>query len=120
MRRWLKEVGRELRLAQQRVDQGWDVEGVWSLDYTLCRTLGEQLRFLAEHVSGWPHHVFAEPEDWQAALGAASFALLNYDASCFEQDFDTTAEEAAYVQNNVEEAQEALRWIADHLTLLWD
>jgi hypothetical protein len=92
--------------ATARVRRGWAPRDVWSLDHHLCATTGAMLAHLADNTHGWPGGPeFPEFEDWQRALRAQAAALLAYD----------TDDEAAMAN-----AAEALRWVADNLTALWD
>ena len=86
-------------------------------DQSLCRWLGERLSFLAQHANSCPAHAELYPPNmptsehfshWQAQLKHHGAALLIYAEHGTEKD-DAT-------QN----AQEALKFIADHLKVLWD
>lgn len=97
-------LGVETALA--RVRQGWAPRDVWSLDHHLCSTTGAMLAHLAEETHGWPEGPdFPTFEDWQNALDTRAAALLAYD----------TDNELAMAR-----AAEALHWVADNLTALWD
>lgn len=83
-----------------------------SLDTTLCKWLGERMLFLAEHTQSFdPRYVSFE--EWQRTLRVNAYALLGW---ANHWDCGSVDEEhAAY-----EQAQAALRWIADNLGTLWD
>lgn len=123
LERWLEHVRtetlattatREVVFAWQRLTRGWDDRSLWSLDWYLCRTLGAQLTELANTTHGWPgNEEFPEFTDWTNALrhhGAVLTAAADYDILDDEQD-----EEALRAN-----AQESLRWVAEHLHDLWD
>lgn len=98
-------VGR-LQKAISRVRRGWAPEDTWSLDGHLCRTLGEMLIYLADHVHGGSSEPeYPTAEDWREALRSNGSALLHYDIH----------DDRAYA-----EAQQALRWVADNLGAIWD
>lgn len=114
---------RVVKHAAQRVTRSWDDTATWSLDTHLARTLGAQLHHLADTTHGWPQsEEFPEFDDWAAALRANADALLAY-GNRWDDDADATgspeeirAREAA----RYAAAQDALRWVADHLDALWD
>ena len=81
-----------------------------SLDTSLSRWLGERLTFLGEHTTsaplGWEH------EGWKAKLHEMGGHM-----SAWAGHYDLSAQEQAQAYTN---AQEAMRWVADNLELLWD
>lgn len=89
-----------------RARRGWAPRDVWSLDQHLCHVTGGMLRHLAKTTHAWPESAeFTTFADWQEAVMLRANALGDY-----RSDDDTT-----HVP-----AQEALHWVADHLTHLWD
>jgi hypothetical protein len=94
--------------ASQRVVRGWDDRTLWSLDHSLAETLGAQLTRLADVAHGWPgNEEFPTFEDWTAALRENGAKLSAYGAD--DENGDLYAG-----------AQDALRWVADHLGYIWD
>jgi hypothetical protein len=94
--------------------RGWGPEDRWDLDVVLCDRLGHQLLDLAEHGHGHPAGMSAD--EWQAALRRNGDALVIYARTARLVDgppVDATGPQ-------LRAAQEALRWVADHLPLLWD
>ncbi len=81
------------------------------LDWTLARWLGERLVFLSYHNTGFPsgtedNQPYKSIEDWQSDLHKYGVVLQKYGQPDRE-------EEVPY-----EKAQEAMRWVADHLGCL--
>lgn len=100
---------------RQRIARGWDDTATWSLDTHLAGTLADQLDHLAATTHGWPQsEEFPAFTDWQEALTATASKLRRY--SCFGFDVVDPETEAAIIAD----AQDALRWVADHLASLWD
>jgi hypothetical protein len=94
--------------AGQRVVRGWDDRTLWSLDHSLAVTLGAQLTRLADIAHGWPgNEEFPAFEDWTAALRENGAKLSAYGADDENGDLYGGA-------------QDALRWVADHLGYIWD
>lgn len=100
---------RALSSAGQRVWRGWSDQDLWSLNQTLCQTLGAQLIALAEQTNGSPGD-FAE---WQAALEHHGRVLLTMGAAGLtgtDADFRDECEIAV---------RRSLLWVVDHLGSLW-
>lgn len=99
----------------QRAVRGWDDTATWSLDTHLTATLADQLDRLAATTHGWPQsQEFPDFEDWQTALTSNAAKLRRYGRDKFDL-IDPEDETAALT-----DAQDALRWVADHLGSLWD
>lgn len=98
-------------LAWQRVIRGWDNTVIWSLDTHLCRTLGEQLREMAEVMHGHPEQI--PFDEWKAAHLVAANSLLAYAHG--RDDASNDEFKALHVG-----AKAALIWVADNLPSLWD
>jgi hypothetical protein len=111
-----RDVPRAIRFAWQRLTRSWDERAVWALDDHVAKTLGAQLLLLAEIGHGWPgpERGWDTYEEWEAALRARGEALLAYHR-CNAFEVEVAEWEAVYQQ-----AQEALRWVADHFAMLWD
>lgn len=106
MGRWPAAAYTGIQTVLARSRHGWAPPDVCSLDEHLCRVTGEMLGHLAQTTGAWPPAAeFQSLEDWAAALAARAEALTAYRA-------DDGATHAR--------AREALRWVADHLTDLWD
>lgn len=105
----------QIKFAYQRLTRSWDDMSTWSLDTTLCATLGAQLKHLAVHTHGSPiGEEFPTHESWAEALNSNAEALIAYGTK-WDADLTREEEEAIY-----KKAQESLRWVADHLGNLWD
>ena len=133
----------------QLLRRGWANSDIWGLDNVLCRRLGAQLLYLADHDHGWPDQEFETPEEWSAALRENGQALLDYTqkpgytellmkwhdlkfgsgksdwiAQINAPDDEATAaaseEMMALEERYYEGGQNALHWVADHLGNLWD
>lgn len=72
-------------------------------DKRICHAVGELVAELAETDHG--HSPCYEAAEWIDRLRATAGALLAYDPD---------------VTDTVEPAKDALRWVADNLTALWD
>lgn len=113
------------KYAYQRLTRGWDDRSVWDVRDHLARTLGAQLVRMADIAHGYPigaadvRFIPDEPADdemfadWVAQLRTHGEALLAYRAGY--EDVSWEAREAF-----AQPAQEALRWVAEHLDDLWD
>lgn len=113
----------KVRMASQRVSRGWDDRSLWSLDDSLCKTLGAQLTALADTTHGWPGgDKYPEFEDWTAALRKHGAALSAYsDRWDIETDDSLTIEARRKKSDKiVADAKRALRWVAENLQGLWD
>lgn len=107
------EIPRAITASYHRVRHGWAPRDTWNLDKHLCKVLGEMLAHLADNLHGWPESAgFETPEDWEKALREQSAKLLAWD---WDADDDGTQG-----VKSLEGAQDALRWVADHLPDLWD
>lgn len=119
--RWAS--GRPLRRAfnnyvarQQRKQRGWDFRAIYSLDHHLSSTLGPQLLQLADEIAR------KRDASWVEEMRAAGNALVaysqkddgKYDGGVNPVEFQKREEEIA------NEAKQAIRWVADNLTRLWD
>lgn len=92
----------------QRARRGWADDDVWDLGPTLCQRAGAQLVHLSVHAHGWPsNEEFPAFTDWTAALRTHGEALLRFAADTEDADVQAAA-------------QDALRWVADHVGHLWD
>lgn len=101
-----------VRWARQRVFRGWDDRAIWALDDHLSKSLGEQLVMMADVAHSYPGDDY--PFDrWVADLRKHGEALRTYHDRNYELDGDEWT--ATY-----EPAREALRWVADNLSSLWD
>lgn len=100
----------------QKARRGWSDDELWSLDRSLARRLGAQLTALASTTHGWPQsEKYPTFEDWQIALRTAGTALTAYAESLEFHDLDPSEEDFL-----AEQAADALRWVADNFTALWD
>lgn len=101
----------ESRFAYQRVVRGWDDRSLWSLDYHVAKTLSAQLDALADQAHGWPESSeYPEYDDWTQALRAAANKLRFY-AEHATDELDGEA---------LESGREAMSWVADNFSRLWD
>lgn len=119
LQRAIDDAPRQVHWAYQRVVRGWDDRACWSLDAHLCKILGEQLVQMADIAHGYPgdgeYPVDDETSDsfdrWVADLRTNGMNLRAYHAAdsmdAGWEDVHTTA-------------QESLRWVAEHLSALWD
>lgn len=89
---------------------------VVSLNATLADWLGTRLVFLATHTHSCPvTYIEAQASDaegyavWREDLLSNGRALMAFAAARKNGDDD-----------HIEEAQDAMRWVADNLTSLWD
>jgi hypothetical protein len=144
--RWLR--GRPVRTARSRRAsarirgrRGWAPVDTYSLDVYLCALLADTLDHLAKHAHGFP----ADRESfevWSGELTAAAAALRGWadhgednevsdelsaaldaeDGSEAAKARSAAALEAsrAAETHRLEEAQVAMRWVADNLAALWD
>lgn len=126
---------RMLRAATQRAGRGWADQDTWNLDSSLCRTLAGQLRHLAVAGHGYPGtDDYQTPQAWAAALITAADGLLEWAQRDESEAADAAGEPhlsddefsaalaawQADEQRRYAAAQQALRWVADNLGLLWD
>jgi hypothetical protein len=132
---------RNVRTVTQRATRGWADRDVWSLDRHLCRTLAAQLQHLADKGNAWPGDTarWADEHEWQADLRRNAALLRRYadawgsEAATHDwyerstsRDVDPETVEAyseaihSAEKRELEGAKQALRWVADHLELLWD
>jgi hypothetical protein len=103
--------------AYQRVTRGWDDTALWSADSHLCKTLGEQLAALADISHGYPAGgEFSTYEEWQQVLREHSARLLAYEERWDYSAPDWKEREAQLTSD----AKDSLRWVAEHLEMLWD
>lgn len=112
VRRNYRDARQALRFAAQRVRQGWDTSAIWATDSWLTGHLGAVLSATADVLHGYPTDTTLDK--WAAQHRSAGAALLAYHAR-----YETS--------NNINEmnelerdAAEALRWVADNLSKLWD
>ena len=99
---------------RQRAVRGWDETATWNLDMYLCEHIAALLDHLADTSHGWPSgDDYPTFEDWQAALRSNAAKLRAYAAGVFTEDTATT-------ENLTKEAGEALLWVANHHSSLWD
>lgn len=130
------------RSAAHRARHGWAARDTWGLDSYLCQLIGEAVAHLRDTTHGFPdspdlHNMpqmvrsvslssvdLAEDEEpgytrWKAILTAISEPLLAYrdreDLSI--EDIHASLERE---KKSIEEAQDALRLMADWLPALWD
>lgn len=128
-RRRVTDARRAVKYAYQRVVRGYDDRSLWNLNCYLPKFLGQQLVTMAEIAHGFPpdadygdvHCIPDNPGEnphftqWTADLRKHGTALLEF----HEHDDDLTGDADAWVAL-YEPAQDALRWVADHLATLWD
>lgn len=102
------------RRAYQRLTKGYDERDIWSLDSWMARTIGPQLITMSEIAHGWPGEEYQGGFDgWVADLKKNGEALLAY-AGRGEGD-------APFYDPKVsEDATNAMRWVAEWFTALWD
>jgi len=106
MRLWPATLYARLQDVVLRARRGWAPHDAWAADEHLCRVAGGMLRHLAATARAWPRSAEFETFDaWVTAVAGRADALLAYSAD------DSTTHAAA---------QDALHWVADHLTHLWD
>lgn len=134
-----KDERNRIRFAYQRVTRKWDDITIWGWNYTMSRMIGEQLIHLADIAHGWP--AYPDPNDvneslpyyddapdfdaWVARLRENGEKLQRYgkhdDADFYDtNDPDWVKKATAAEDHALKEAQEAFRWIADHLPSIWD
>ena len=127
--------------AVQLVSRGWAEQDTWNLELVLCERLSAQLWQLADTGHTYPGRGdYTDPEVWNADLRANAAALARFastlreddevgvaldeamDRVPFDQDVVTAAmkEQARVFEERLAAAQDALRWVADHLVHLND
>lgn len=100
----------------QRARKGWAEEDALNLDQPLSRVIGEGLVFLADNTLTYPAEGdFMTMDAWRRHLRKSGWALLTY-----ADDLPDTAAPMPDDAVRLEEAKEALRWVADNLELLRD
>lgn len=127
-RRPITAATRRAYFAWQRLSRGWDDSATWSLDIYLARGLSQQLEHLAATTHGWPQSdEYPTFEAWADALQMNAARLRTYAENAFavpsEGEPGTEAPYGAWLresQHRYEEAQLAIRWVADNLGSLWD
>lgn len=114
-RRRVREARYALKGQRQRFTKGYADAEAWNLDSWLCEALGARLKYLAEHHHGYPGVLTYEKDDgsWGRDLNRHADALLAYPLADETRD---TAE----AMRIINEAKEALRWVAEWLPHLWD
>lgn len=111
--RKIEEAKWAVKYAWQRVFRGWDDRESWNIDHYLSKRLGEQLVAMSEFAHGYPSEDY--PFDkWTADLKTHGEALLTYSKMVWEHETDWEYD-VIYVP-----AQDALRWVADNLSAIWD
>ncbi len=106
--------------AWERARQGWAETDVISLDVVLCRTLGAQLEYMAEHSHGWPQSKkYPKFKDWTAALRHHGQALSAYAVGDQLPDGATGKEMLEEQDRLREEAGKSLKWVSKNLGSLW-
>lgn len=93
----------------QRTWRGWSDEDLWSLQSTLCRTLGAQLIALAEQTNGWPGE--GTFEEWQAALTHHGRVLSSFGRHGLTASGDRRADDDA----SAEAIRGSLLWVVENL-----
>jgi hypothetical protein len=120
---------RRVRWARQRLVRGWDDRHVFNLGHALASQLADQLDMLASDASSWPgpQHGYDTEEQWIGELRANARALRLYGDSSWQfpaaQAFPAGFGPRGSAGREAEvlaDAQDALRWVADKLHLLWD
>lgn len=97
--RWLERA----RVWFQRGSRGYTDNEVWMIDVFLCQRLGSMLALHADGARNYPAD--KTYDEWIGELRSAADGLLAFDPD----DADC-----------VRGAQDALHWVADNLTRLWD
>lgn len=138
VRRAARSSVRAARDATSRARRGWAPIDAWNLTDSLPRMLAAQLTYLAEHGHGWPVGTsYQTYEQWQAALleqAGALQAWVDVEDSPAAREYSATLEtstaddvrnaaQKAYQEETearLAAAQDALRWVAQHLAHLWD
>lgn len=129
-----------IRVTQLAV-RGWAAQDTWNLELVLCERLGAQLAQLADTGHTYPGRgAYADPDVWTADLRVNAGRLAAFASTLREDDEAGRAVDALLEQDRVDDdalraalaaqnrvfeerlvgAQEALRWVADHLTHLND
>lgn len=102
----------EARYAVQRVRRGWDERAYWDSGGWLARNFGDVLIYTSSRLHGYPDHT--PFEEWRAQHLEAGLALKAW------ADTDPLdVSDAEYLRLRAD-AQDALRWAADHLDEIWD
>jgi len=96
-----------LRWRYQRSKRGWADRDVWSLDSYLAKLIGSSIASLRNHGHGYPSDITLE--QWDDVLTRISEPLLAY-----HKHWDD------YDNRYIEEAQQALRLLAEHFPSCWD
>lgn len=108
---------RSLRLARrgwQRARRGWSADDAGQFDAYVSSVLGGGLLHLAIHADGYPGSGdYVDFDSWTQDLRIRGEALLNW--SYLVQRGSHHGRDAEYAA-----AQDALRWVAEHLRDLWD
>jgi hypothetical protein len=100
---------------RERAKSGWSARDVWNADTYITRVTGEMLIQLADWGHGgpvFPDGEFTTFESWFDALRENGQKLVRYSRDEWEFSEDTG--------RVFRDAQDALRWAADHLGSLWD
>lgn len=117
----LSAVGRRLRTVSaegavrlvsrtlQRTWRGWSEDDLWSLQSTLCSTLGAQLIALAEQTNGWPGD--GTFEEWQATLTHHGRVLSSFGRHGTTASGDPRADDDASAQA----LRDSLLWVVENL-----
>lgn len=127
----LSRLSRRLLHAYDKLTRGWTRTDIANLDRHLSRTLGAQLIHLSQTGHAWPEQAYPTRAQWSDALCKNGSALLRYgNRSGLEAlhpdgtDSPSTAGLAEQMKKaeaqQLHQAADALRWVADHLEYLWD
>ena len=123
-----------LRFRAQRCARGWSDIDVWNLDKHLCRTLADQLDYLAEYAVGYPGTPeYPTYDSWTSALRDNARKLRACDGAEGDKALDewltaTTPEAGKAALDRMREidernetlADEGLHWVAANRRQLWD
>lgn len=123
----------------ERFRHGWSYEDVHNFDIYLTTTVSKMLNTFADELSGWPAtNEYPTFEDWEQAIRAAAHkldrynnnpeleeaetvltSLLKHRSSTAEQINAATQEQLKQDKTRINDAKDALVWVADNLPHLW-
>lgn len=108
---WVNHTKYDLSKRIQRFKRGYSYSDVWNMYPDMFVTMGRAMLYLSEHHVAYPgNDEYPTSEAWEADLKKYGTILARMN----DIDYDD------YSEQNYEEAQEAVHWMADHLGSLWD
>lgn len=126
--------------ALQRARRGWSVADTYNADQYITGVVAGMLEHMAANAAGWPaSEEFPTHESWTSALRATALDLrlahhdpaleaakhdyLEVVADPHASDVDIAAAQERRSMRELERdttVESAMRWVADHLLVLWD